>query len=251
VLVLAALTNALTATAADRTDLGYRAVSHVELSGRPAIELEDTGVMHNGPVSAGALVSIRLFRLLAAAYDNSYENVEVRRAQLDLYLDYGHALTRIVGASVASEEVDPGSVVAVHLRLQRYGEAETTRSVNLTIPERAAGQTLELSLRPGDEVTPDRPTPRSLDDVLTNIANAYPATSVVLSLKMPSRGLRFRGHVVTALPRSALDTLTTSASTGPSRPFISYERALVPLGQVLSGSATLRLRVRATPRQHP
>jgi len=72
-----------------------------------------------------------------------------------------------------------------------------------------------------------------------------------VSLKMPSRGLRFRGHVVTALPRSALDTLTTSSSTGPGRPFVTYERHVVPMNTVLSGSATLRLRVRATPRQHP
>ncbi|NOY93315.1 MAG: hypothetical protein GXP55_19185 [Deltaproteobacteria bacterium] len=250
-LALAALTNALSATASDRTDLGYRAVTRVELSGRAPVVLEDSGVMHNGPVEARALISIRLFRVLAAAYDNSFEDVHVRRAQVDLYLDYGHALTQIVGASVPSEEVDPGSVVPVRVTLRRYGEAATTRVVSLTIPRRAAGETLELTLRPGDEVTPDRPTPRSLADVLDNIANAYPATSLVLSLKMPSRGLRFRGHVVTALPRSALDTLTTSASTGPSRPFITYERSLVPLGQVLTGSATLRLRVRATPRQHP
>jgi len=251
VLALAALTNALSATASDRTDLSYRAVTRVDFSGRPSVQLEDSGVMHNGPVEGSALASIRLFRVLAAAYDNAFEDAQVQRAQLDVYLTYGHGLTDIVDASVASEEVDPGSVVPVRVTLRRYGEADTTRVVSVTIPRRAAGETLELSLRPGDEVTPDRAVPRSLDDVLGNISDAYPATSLVVSLKMPSRGLRFRGHVVTALPRSVLDTLTTSTNTGPSRPFVTYDRTAVPFGSALSGSATLRLSVRATPRQHP
>lgn len=251
VLALAALTNALSATASDRTDVGFRATTRVELEGRPDVVLEDSGVMHNGPIETGAIASIRLFRVLAAAYDNAYEDARVRRAQVDITLDYGHVLTQIVGASVPSEEVDPGSVVPVTLRLRAYGQQDTTRRIELTIPQRAAGETVEVAFRPGDEVDPDRPSPRSLDDVLTNISNAYPAASVVVSLKISSRGLRFRGHVVTALPRSALDTLTTSASTGPARPFITYERRVVPADTVLSGSATLRLRVRATPRHHP
>jgi len=249
ILVFASIANAMGATASDQTDVVFRAESRVQIEGHGTVEVEDVGYMSAGPNDTRRLSSLRLFDFVEAAFGNPFEESRVRSVELDLHVRFARDVLEIADASVASDEVDPGSRVNVHVVLRRYGERDVVRVVPVQIPRHAAGRTVEIKILPGDDVRLEQPEARSLDDMLTAIRNRYPSTSLAVSVKMPTRGMRFQGHVVRDLPASVLDTLTLVNDTSRGRPFTTYDRQLVDVGSVLTGSATLRLNVRETPRR--
>jgi hypothetical protein len=65
---------------------------------------------------------------------------------------------------------------------------------------------------------------------------------------MPTRGLRFEGHVVDSLPASALNSLQLVSSTEDSRPFVTQSRTDISMPQVVVGGTNLALRVREVAR---
>jgi hypothetical protein len=75
----------------------------------------------------------------------------------------------------------------------------------------------------------------------------YPSTSLVISTKLATTGVRLRGHVVRDLPGSALDTLQLSAEGGNPPSFATQLHEELPLGQVVFGSARIPLEVREEP----
>lgn len=248
VLAFTALVNALKASAADQTDVVFRAVSTVTIAGHGEVTVEDQGAMMGGPAETRALARLRAWELMEVGFGNPFTPSRIERVSIDLHLRYARDALTIVDASVEGTEVDPGGTVPVRVTLRQYDGPDLVHIVPVRIPERARGQTLEVKLQSADRVAPDRPTPTSVADLVAMVEAGWPATSLGVTLKMPSRGLRFRGHVVRALPRSALDSLQLRNATGPGRPFTTYERQIVPVGRVLRGSATLRLTVRQTPR---
>ena len=248
-LVFSALGNAVKATSADQTDVMYTARYRVDIEGHGPVELSDRGYMSAGPADARTLAGLRLFDLIDAAYGNPFEESRVTGIDLTLDVRFARDTYEIVDASVPSTEVDPGSDVDVRVVLQRFDEPPTTRTVTVHVPERAAGETLQLEIEPGSRVRVEEPEARDLGDIVEAVRDRFPDTSVVTSLKMPTRGLRFRGHVVRSLPRSALNALHRVSGTGPGRPFVTYVRRSVDVGAIVTGSAQINLNVRETPRE--
>jgi len=244
VLAFSALANALGASAADHTDVMYRAISEVTIEGHGAVTVEDQGYMPSGPADTRRLSGLRLFELLEVGFGNAFEPSRITNVTVDLHLRFANEVLHIAEVSVPAEQVDPGTIVHAQITLRQYGRPDTLRVVPFRIPESAAGETLEISFQAGDAVQIEQGAPRSIADLVRGVEAGFPATSLAITLKMPSRGLRFRGHVVRALPRSALDTLQLVAGTEPGRPFVTQDRQLIEMGRVLDGSATLRLRVR-------
>jgi len=116
--------------------------------------------------------------------------------------------------------------------------------VKVLIPKAAAGQTIRMTVAAGNQVAIEQPRPGSLDDLIEQTQRRYPATSLVVALQMPTRGLRFEGHVVDSLPPSALNSLRLVSATGDSRPFITQSRTEIEMQQVVVGGVNLTLRVR-------
>jgi hypothetical protein len=73
----------------------------------------------------------------------------------------------------------------------------------------------------------------------------YPGTSLVVSTKLPSQGIKLRGQIVASLPGSALDTLQPVNEAEHGSLFSTYERKELPLGHAVIGSVKLKLNVRA------
>lgn len=249
VLTFAAIANAVKAASSDQTDVVFTARTTVRVVDRDPIELVDRGIMRRGPGDTSVLSRLRMFEVFAAAYGNPFEESRVTGVDFEIDVTFGRDYVEIVDAAVATTEVDPGSTVNVRVVTRRYGQDDQVRLVPVHVPMTAAGQTLDVSVEPGDEVEIEQARPRSLDDLLAAVEDAHPATSLVVSLKMPSRGLRFRGQVVRDLPPSALDALQLTSEGGLIRPFVTYDRQVVDVGEVLSGDARLRLQVRETPRR--
>ena len=154
----------------------------------------------------------------------------------------------ILDALVPSQEVDPDSDVNVYLTLQRFGQAPETKIVPVHVPQSAAGEKIETRVRAGQpRSSSNGPSPKNLEQIFDNVRMGYPATSLVVSTKLPSQGLKFRGHVVRGLPGSALDTLQLSGDSYKSAPFPTYVRSEMPMQHLLAGSARVTLDVRREP----
>ena len=246
-LAFSALLNALSVSAGERNDAVFSARSKVKVSGQPPLELVDHGYTPLGVGSPLALGQVRMFDAIAAAYGNPFENVRIENIELDLDVRFERELIELHEARVQSSEVDPGRDLNVYLTLQRFGQAEEVRIVKVHIPARAAGQKIELLIRPGGEVELERPEPTSLAQIFDNVRMGYPSTSLVVSTKLATSGVKLRGHVLRDLPGSALDSLQLSAEGSTAPTFSTQLHQELPLGQVVFGSARIPLEVREEP----
>lgn len=247
VLVRTALSQALRATASDNADVVFDAATRIEVAGRAApLSLRERGVSRTGVATAAAINQLRLFRLLGAVYGNPFEEAHVERVEVDLHVRFARDIVTIVDASVAQEEVDPGSTLMVRVVTRHYDESEDVRLIQIPVEEHLSGQTLTIRLTGGGAVTPALSRPRNLDETLRNVMRRFPRNALVASVELPSRTLRLRGHVARSLPMSALDALSphqTAQSAGLLR---AYRRHQVPMDAIVQGSATLRVKVRDT-----
>lgn len=245
VLLNAAITNALSATASDSADVMFEATSRVFVSGRQEPhEVTDAGYSRMGAANAMALSQLRVFTLLEATYGNPFEEARAERVEVDLSVRFARDTLRILDASVAQREVDPGSTVAVRVITRRYGQPEEVRVVPVDIPERLAGQSVEVFVQGGGAVAMQHAQSRNLDDLLEAVHERYSNESMIVSLETSARGLRFAGHVVSHLPASALDTLQLRNDGDRTRPYVTFDRHEIPLDQVVSGAARVELVVR-------
>ena len=249
-LVFSTLANAIKAASSDQTDVMYEARYTVRIDGLDPISLTDHGYMGAGPADARELMSLRLFDLMEVAYGNAFVDTRVTGIDLELDVRFADETMQIVEAWVGATEVDPGSTVDIRVRLRRYDQEEVVRSIPVRIPERLAGDSVKVELTPGSRVRIEQPIARGIEDLVERVRDTYDATTVVAELRMPSRGLRFPGHVVRSLPRSALDALSRDSGTLPGRAFVTQERQSIDVGTVVTGSAELTLQVREHARTH-
>ncbi len=247
VLVNATIASALGATAADQSDVMFEATSRVFITGRSApIEVTDQGYSRSGP--ANGLGQLRLFSILEMIYGNPFQEAHASRIEVDLAVRFERETVQIVDASIAAREVDPGSTVPVRVVLRRFSHPEEVRIVPVRIPERAAGEDIEIQIQAGGAVVPEHLSPRNLEELFSIIHQRYSPNSMVISLEMPTRGMRFGGHVARHLPRSALDSLQLRNDSDRNRAFMTYDRVEVPLGQFVGGGAKIDVSVRRVPR---
>jgi len=238
------IANAVKSTAADATDVIFRARSKVGIEGHGVVSLDERGFSSTGAAGAGMLSQLRMFSLMEAAFANAYESSRITSIDLELDLQAGRDIYQIVDATTSYDEVDPGEEVTLYVRLRRVDHPDTIRAVKVRVPEAAAGKTVRMTVAGGNQVQIEQPRPGSLGDLISQTLRRYPATSMVVALQMPTRGLRFEGHVVDSLPASALNSLRLVSSSEDSPPFATQSRTEVPLQQVVIGGANLALRVR-------
>ncbi|HEX2675342.1 MAG TPA: hypothetical protein VHM19_01850, partial [Polyangiales bacterium] len=225
----------------------FTAKTKLKVQGHEPIELTDFGYSPLGVSSPYALEQLRIFDAIASAYANPFEAARLEDIDIDLDVRFERDVIELHEALVQSSEVDPGRDINVYLTLQRFGQPEEVKIVKLHIPKRAAGQKIELAFQPGDAVDVEQPEPTDLDQMFENIKLGYPSTSLVISTKLPSSGVKLRGHVLRDLPGSALDTLSLSTDGATAPTFSTQLRRELPLGQVVAGSAKISLDVREEP----
>jgi hypothetical protein len=247
-IVFGVIANAVKSTASDATDVIFRARSKVGIEGHGVVSLDEQGFSPMGAASPAVFSQLRMFGLMEAAFANPFETSRLTSIDLELDLEQSRDVYQIADASVAYDEVDPGDEITIYVRLRRVDQPDTTRAVKVRIPKAAAGQTVRVAVSAGNRVTIEQPRPGSLGDLIEQTHRRYPATSLVVALQMPTRGLRFEGHVVDSLPPSALNSLQLVSTSEDSRPFVTQSRAEIKLPQVVVGGTNLALRVRKVAR---
>ena len=248
-IVFGVIANAVKSTASDAAEVVFRARSKVGIEGYDVVSLDERGFSPVGAASPVAFSQLRMFGLMEAAFANPFETSRVTSVDLELDLEFTRQVYQIIDASVAREEVDPGEEVNVYIKLRRVDRPDYTRAVKVQIPHAAAGKTVRLAVSAGNQVALEQPRPASLGDLIEQTQRRYPATSAVVSLQMPTRGLRFEGHVVDSLPPSALNSLQLVSTSEGSRPFITQSRTEISMPNVVVGRANLSLRVRDVARE--
>lgn len=244
-LLLSAVAQALEATASDAEDVIVEARSSVQIAGRrQPFVFTDTLAAANGLTDMRLLFGIRGFEAAEAAIDNPFEDSRLERVDVTLDVRFARGDAELLGVSTPSSEVDPGAEVAITIVLRRFGHAEEARTVRVAIPPSLAGQDVDIEVAAGDRVVRELPIPRSLDELINNLQQDYPATTAVVTMRAPSRGVVLRGHVVRDLPRSMLDTLIEQNDSDRAQAVVAARRFEFPMGRVLRGTARLRVRVR-------
>lgn len=243
-IVFGVIANAVKSTASDATDVIFRARSRIGIEGHDVVELDEQGFSPMGASSPAAFSQLRMFALMEAAFANAFESSRVTSVDLELDLDFTREVFQVVDVSVPSDEVDPGKNVTMYVRLRRVDQPDVLRAVDVFVPTAAAGSKVKVTVAAGNQIAIEQPEAGSLADLIEQTQRRYPATSLVVALQMPTRGLRFEGHVVDALPPSALNSLRLVSSSEDSQPFITQSRTEVAMPRVVVGGARLTLRVR-------
>jgi len=247
-IVFGVIANAIKSTAGDVTDVIFRARSKVGIEGHGVVSLDEEGFSPMGAASPAVFSQLRMFALMEAAFANAFETSRLTSVDLELDLVRSRKVYQIADLSVAYDEVDPGDEITIYVRLRRVDLPDTIRAVKVRIPNAAAGQTVRVTVAAGNQVPIEQPRAGSLEDLIEQAQRRYPATSLVVALQMPTRGLRFEGHVVDSLPASALNSLQLVSTTENSRPFVTQSRTEIEMPQVVIGGAKLALRVREVAR---
>ena len=247
-IVFGVIANAIKSTAGDVTDVIFRARSKVGIEGQGVVSLDEQGFSPMGAASPAVFSQLRMFALMEAAFANVFETSRLTSVDLELDLERSREVYQIADLSVAYDEVDPGDEITIYVRLRRVDLPDTIRAVKVHIPNAAAGQTVRVTVAAGNQVPIEQPRAGSLEDLIEQTQRRYPATSLVVALQMPTRGLRFEGHVVDSLPASALNSLQLVSTTENSRPFVTRSRTEIEMPQVVIGGANLALRVRKVAR---
>lgn len=249
-LLSSSIQSAVKSVAGDAEYVTFEATSRVRFEGVPStIDVVDHGFSSTGAHQTSALGQIRAFDLIEAAYANPFEDTRLTEVSIDLALRFEHHTAEIVDANVASTEVDPGADVPIRIVLRPWDGEERTITTSIHVPESAAGDSISVLVQPGGDVDLERPEARSLDDVLNAIRRRYDTRSVVLSIRLPGRGLRTPGHVASSLPMSVIDALQQTGDGDRVREIASHVRSEVPTEFVLEGAARLELTVRRLARE--
>ncbi len=243
-LALVAASNALEASSQDVADVTYDTTARIDVHGHARLDLSDHGFAPGGMNDPGEIGGLRVFDAIGRILSNPFQEARIDGIEIDLSLRFARDVSEIRAIYLVSDQLEASERVNVYVSLLPYGGSVRTEVVPIEIPREAAGREIEIEVAAGDRVRPDLAEPENLPELLHNLRQAYPASSLVVSVRLPAPGVALRGHVVRALPPSALEALRPANSSDTGDPFMTAERTVVPLGRVLLGRERIRARVR-------
>ncbi|MFO7544955.1 MAG: hypothetical protein R6W77_05615 [Trueperaceae bacterium] len=127
---------------------------------------------------------------------NVFRNADVTRVALNVRLDDRPSVATIEDVVAESNEVEAGTSVVAHVRLQPYRESAAVRTVTVPLPAERTGE-LTLSFRggrvPREETEPDDDErdigePRSFGELLDALRQRLQASELVVELLDPAGG---------------------------------------------------------------
>jgi hypothetical protein len=248
-LAAVALASVIEATSSERRDLTWKLTTRIEVAGHGRVDLEDVGVASGGQPDSSDWFRSKVVNTLGDVLSNPWEHARIRSITSRFELKYARDIMRLRGAEVLDPVVDAGNKARLRLHLVPEQGPESTRVVEVTLPEELAGKDVEIEIVPGYEVVPELAAPESLDELLANEPHqTVSPRSVVVQFRVPSQGIAYRGHVTERLPAFTLDALRPQSSdTGPDT-FPSWSRTVVPLDWYLEGKDKVKVKVRSVVR---
>lgn len=240
-----ALGNGLSTTAAERREVTWAMDSMIEFDGYDPIRVEDFGSTFAGTPEASQIMQSRALESIGQVLNNPWGPARVTSVKVKVSLKFAREVAELRGVDLLTPEVRPGGEARLRLLLEPYDGKVEKRVVTVKIPERFAGQTVSLSVRPGYSVEPRLASPESLSDLISNLSvGTLRPRSMVVSYDTGDGGAAHEGVVAENLPPFALDTLTSTHTSQTPAQFRSEQHQVVPTSYFVIGTDTVRVRVR-------
>jgi hypothetical protein len=115
--------------------------------------------------------------------------------------------------------------------------------VPVDVPASLAGSIVQLEVTAGDAARVDAAPPVDFPSLLAYFRAMLPGNVYAATLNTSDDGVAIDGILVKDLPASALDKLSPSSSTQRSAGYKVMERTVSPAKRVVSGNATLLVRI--------
>jgi hypothetical protein len=237
------ISNAAQNAASDVADAMISVRSNLVVRGYKPLELTDHLYSPDG-VSPRTLAGMTGMKALGDILFNPFSPANLDKIDVRVDVDYKADVAEIVGVSLASDELEPGSRPALNVTLRPYNGKEFTQTVPLDVPRQLAGQQVKVVVSAGNQAKPDLAQPENLSGLIDNLRKSYPARALVVSLETPDEGVTLRGSVLPDLPGSVIDTLRPGASTRKADTFKRATRFVVPMHGVMQGKQEITVRVR-------
>jgi hypothetical protein len=237
------IANAAQTSASDVADATITVRSSLAVRGYKPLELIDHVYSPDG-VSPRTLGASAGLKAIGEILFNPFSPANLDRIDISVDVDYQADVAEIVGVSLNSDELEPGSRPNLYVTLRPYAGAEVVKAIPLDIPRALAGQTVKVVVTAGNLAKLDLAPPESLTGLIDNLRKSYPARSIVVSLETPDEGVTLRGSVIPDLPGSVIDTLRPGASTRRADTFKRAARFVVDTHGIMQGKQEISIRVK-------
>jgi hypothetical protein len=238
--------NAAQNAASDVADATITVRSNLAVRGYKALELTDEIYSPDG-VSPRTLASATGLKAIGDILFNPFAPANLDRIDIDVDVDYKADVAEIVGVSLNSDDLSPGSRPNLYVTLRPYAGQEYVKAVPFDVPRALAGQTVKVVVTAGNLAKPDVAPPENLGGLIANLRKSYAASSIVVGLETPDEGVTLRGSVIPDLPGSVIDTLRPGASTRRADTFKRASRFVVPMHGIMQGKQEITIHVKDDP----
>ena len=235
--------SALSEALADVTRATIKVTTRFNVKGYPQVKLEDYLYAPTGPRLTAVLFS-RGLRELRSVLDNPFKPAYVERIDFDVDVQFKDDVVDITGIRIATTNVGPGDRINLQVTFRPFSGREFTKVYPLQIPRSLSGSLLVAEVSSGDRAKPDLAPPENLGQLLRNMQEGYPARALVVSLKVPTEGVKVRGRVIRDLPSSVIDALNTGTQVRSDELFQTVIRRVHGTRRVVAGQKQIRIRVR-------
>jgi hypothetical protein len=235
--------NAAQNAASDVADAMITVRSNLAVRGYKALELTDHIYSPDG-VSPRTLASATGLKAIGDILFNPFAPANLDRIDIDVDVDYKADVAEIVGVSLTSDELEPGSRPSLYVTLRPYAGQEYVKAIPFEVPRALAGQSVKVVVTGGNLSRPETAPPESLGGLIDNLRKSYSASSIVVGLETPDEGVTLRGSVIPDLPGSVIDTLRPGASTRRADTFKRASRFVVPMHGIMQGKQEITVRVK-------
>ena len=238
--------NAAQNAASDVADATITVRSNLAVRGYKPLEVTDQIYSPDG-VSPRTLASATGLKAIGDILFNPFAPANLDKIDIDVDVDYKADVAEIVGLSLNSDELSPGSRPNLYVTLRPYAGQEYVKAIPFDVPRALAGQTVKVVVTAGNLAKPDVAPPENLGGLIDNLRKSYAASSIVVGLETPDEGVTLRGSVIPDLPGSVIDTLRPGASTRRADTFKRASRFIVPMHGIMQGKQEITIHVKDDP----
>jgi hypothetical protein len=238
--------NAAQNAASDVADATITVRSNLAVRGYKPLEVTDQIYSPDG-VSPRTLASATGLKAIGDILFNPFTPANLDRIDIDVDVDYKADVAEIVGVSLNSDDLSPGSRPNLYVTLRPYAGQEYVKAIPFDVPRALAGQTVKVVVTAGSLAKPDVAPPENLNGLIDNLRKSYSASAIVVGLETPDEGVTLRGSVIPDLPGSVIDTLRPGASTRRADTFKRASRFVVPMHGIMQGKQEITIRVKEDP----
>jgi len=240
------LNQALAGTMEEAHVQTYSVDTTIDLEGFPPIKLSQVASGDGGADE----VSMDFMETMDQLMSNQFETPHIRSLNFDIKLHDAWQTSSLESVRVNSGQLRAGEKLSVTITLANYRDKSVEQTLEIPIPESAAGSTLTLFLGDGSSTeTLDRGGTRrdftSLADVVNYVRKGRSRGALYVKLLQSQTGLRVSGSSLLGLPPSVEQLYLSPKNVSPGNltTQITLWETSIPVPGEFNGHFTMPLRV--------